>query len=117
MTMMSHNDLREHAVEYGWHHWPVFPLRGKLPVIPNPHPKGSREYQTCRGECGLPGHGVLDATTDVETIAAMWERYRGANIRRPCSRSDVRDSMPIRVTAVISPSPHWRSDTARSRTP
>ena len=52
--------------------WPVFPLRGKVPAIPNPHPKGSYEYQHCKGECGLQGHGVLDATTDIAVIAEWW---------------------------------------------
>jgi hypothetical protein len=62
VTTMPHNGLREHAVEYALHHWPVFPLRGKLPAIAG-------------------GHGVLDATTDINTITAWWSgRYRGANI-------------------------------------
>lgn len=36
----------------------------KPPAIPNPHPKDSDEYKNCKGECGLLGHGVHDATTD-----------------------------------------------------
>jgi hypothetical protein len=59
----------------------VFPLRGKTPAIRNPHPKTSPERATCKGECGLEGHGVLDATTDVDTIIDWWSaRYRSANI-------------------------------------
>ena len=59
--MNAHNTLRDAAVEYAQHHWPVFPLRGKLPAIAG-------------------GRGVLDATTDVATVTAWWNRYRGANI-------------------------------------
>jgi hypothetical protein len=59
--VISHNDLRNAAVEYARHNWPVFPLRGKLPAIAG-------------------GRGVLDATTDVDTIVDWWDRHRGANI-------------------------------------
>ena len=59
----------------------VFPGRGKIPAIPNPHPQGSRDRQECKGQCGRHGHGVLDATTDANQIAAWWGgRYAGANI-------------------------------------
>ena len=69
------------AREYGEHHWGVFPLRGKLPAIPSPHPKGSPERTSCKGECGQHGHGVLDATDDIATITAWWSgEYRGCNI-------------------------------------
>jgi Bifunctional DNA primase/polymerase, N-terminal len=37
---------------------------GKMPAIKSPHPEGSEERKNCKGECGLPGHGVYDATTD-----------------------------------------------------
>ena len=69
------------ALEYGQFNWPVFPGNGKVPAIPNPHPKGSVERQTCKGECGLQGHGHRDATTDQEVIESWWTgRYAGANI-------------------------------------
>lgn len=81
------------ALEYGRCHWPIFPLcrrdergrqvswHGKEPAIPKPHPKGSPEWRTCKGECGLPGHGVRDATTDLDQITEWWSgRYRNANI-------------------------------------
>lgn len=65
-------DMGTYAAELAVNGWPVLPLRGKVPAIPNPHPKGSPERQSCKGECGLPGHGVLDATTDLATVAAWW---------------------------------------------
>jgi hypothetical protein len=57
----THGDLRDAAIEYAEHHWPVFPLRGKLPAIAG-------------------GRGVLDATTDISTVTAWWNRYPRANI-------------------------------------
>jgi Bifunctional DNA primase/polymerase, N-terminal len=69
------------AVLYARNHWAVFPLRGKFPAIGNPHPKDSPERLTCKGECGLQGHGLFDATTDVEIVIAWWSgRYRSCNI-------------------------------------
>ena len=74
-------DVGVRAVELAVHGWRVFPLNGKIPAIPNPHPRGSLERQACKGGCGLPGHGVLDATTDIGQIEAWWlGAYRGANI-------------------------------------
>jgi hypothetical protein len=63
MTDPGHNSaVGACAVEYARHHWPVFPLRGKIPAIPG-------------------GRGVLDATTDIDTVIDWWSgRYRGANI-------------------------------------
>ena len=69
------------ALEYVRHNWEIFPLRGKVPAIPNPHPRGSVERQTCKGECGLQGHGVLDATLDAVIVTDWWGgRYAGFNI-------------------------------------
>jgi hypothetical protein len=74
-------DIGAWAAAYAEHHWKIIPLRGKLPAIPNPHDKGSAEYQTCKGECGMQGHGVLDATSDLDTVTAWWSgKYKGANI-------------------------------------
>jgi Bifunctional DNA primase/polymerase, N-terminal len=70
-----------YAVSYAVNGWAVFPLCGKVPAIRNPHPKGSIERQTCKGECSRHGHGVHDATTDIKQICAWWaQRYRGFNI-------------------------------------
>ena len=54
--------LAVHAIDYARHHWLVFPLNGKIPAIAG-------------------GRGVLDATCDVDVVAAWWGgRYRNANI-------------------------------------
>jgi hypothetical protein len=80
-SVLRADDIGAHAIEYGVNNWPIIPLNGKLPAIPNPHAKGSRERQKCHGECGLHGHGVHDATTDIAVIAAWWGgRYAGCNI-------------------------------------
>jgi hypothetical protein len=58
----STHDIGVWAIEYALHGWEVFPLRGKVPAI--------------RG-----GRGFLDATTDIDQIAAWWSGpYAGANI-------------------------------------
>ncbi|WP_432034496.1 bifunctional DNA primase/polymerase [Streptomyces antibioticus] len=50
----------------------VIPLsRTKLPAVRSPHgdqPEGPR----CHGECGRPGHGVYDASTDPSRIRALF---------------------------------------------
>lgn len=80
-SVIDATDIGTHAIERAVNHWKVFPLNGKLPAIPNPHPRGSRERQHCKGECGMHGHGVLDATDDISTVAHWWgDRYRGCNI-------------------------------------
>jgi hypothetical protein len=64
-TIIEATDPGTHAIEYAMHGWPVFPLRGKAPAIPK----------------RLGGHGVLDASTDLETIIAWWSGlYAGCNI-------------------------------------
>lgn len=50
----------------------VIPLsRTKLPAIRSPH-RGERPPSRCLGECGRPGHGVHDATTDPDRIRALF---------------------------------------------
>lgn len=46
----------------------VFPTRNKLPAIRSPHEKG----HSCRGQCGQPGHGVYDATTDAANVRRLF---------------------------------------------
>lgn len=71
----------EHALAYATAGWEVFPLHGKSTAIPYPHPKGDPLRGTCKGECGKPGHGCYDGTTDVGQVADWWGgRYRECNI-------------------------------------
>ena len=51
---------------------PVIPLsRTKLPAVRSPH-RDEPRTTACRGECGRPGHGVHDATTDPARIRALF---------------------------------------------
>ncbi|MGY1836485.1 bifunctional DNA primase/polymerase [Blastococcus sp. SYSU DS0510] len=60
--ILTARDLGEYAVELAVNGWAVFPLRGKVPAI--------------RG-----GHGVLDATTNVDQVIRWWtHECSGANI-------------------------------------
>lgn len=74
--------LVEHALGYARRGWPIFPLtpNGKIPIYSNPH-RGSPIK--CRGRtdgCTKYGHGVLDATTDPDTIRLWWRRQPRCNI-------------------------------------
>ncbi len=77
-------DLLAEALDYARHGHPVFPVLpdgSKKPAIPSAHPKGDPLHGKCKGECGKPGHGFHDATTDAATITAWWEgRYAGSHI-------------------------------------
>jgi len=80
-SIVESDDMVSYAVELAVRGWRIFPLVGKVPAVPNPHPKGSVQRATCKGECGRSGHGVLDATSDLEQIEMWWSgSYRGANI-------------------------------------
>ncbi|MFD4767036.1 bifunctional DNA primase/polymerase [Streptomyces niveus] len=60
------------AAESGF---PVIPLSPtKLPALRSPHrdESGTGGVHPCRGECGLPGHGVHDATTDPAGVRALF---------------------------------------------
>ncbi|MFI2285940.1 bifunctional DNA primase/polymerase [Streptomyces niveus] len=55
--------------------FPVIPLSPtKLPALRSPHrdESGTGGVHPCRGECGLPGHGVHDATTDPAGVRALF---------------------------------------------
>ncbi|MBT2509784.1 bifunctional DNA primase/polymerase [Streptomyces sp. ISL-98] len=77
-----------HALSAAERGLPVIPLsRTKLPALRSPH-RGSSEPVPCRGECGLPGHGVHDATTDPAAVralfaAAPWATGYGIACGRP----------------------------------
>lgn len=51
--------VAEAALDYGRHGWAVLPLRGKIP-----HTE----------------HGLKDASTDLDQIAAWWRRWPSANV-------------------------------------
>ncbi|GGX38263.1 bifunctional DNA primase/polymerase [Streptomyces chryseus] len=77
-----------HALSAAEHGLPVIPLsRTKLPALRSPH-RDAPDPLLCRGECGRPGHGVHDATTDPATVralfaAAPWATGYGIACGRP----------------------------------
>ncbi|MEE1794981.1 bifunctional DNA primase/polymerase [Streptomyces sp. BE308] len=61
-----------HALAAAERGLPVFPLSAtKLPALRSPH-RGESPPVHCRGACGLPGHGVHDATTDPAAVRALF---------------------------------------------
>ncbi|MFE5295326.1 bifunctional DNA primase/polymerase [Streptomyces sp. NPDC056632] len=80
-----------HALTAAERGLPVIPLsRTKLPALRSPH-RGERRPVPCRGECGRPGHGVYDATTDPANVralfaAAPWATGYGIACGRPPHR-------------------------------
>ncbi|MET9662267.1 bifunctional DNA primase/polymerase [Streptomyces sp. NPDC006510] len=77
-----------HALSAAERGLPVIPLTArKLPALPSPHRNDDRRL-SCRGACGLPGHGVHDATTDPAAVralfaAAPWATGYGIACGRP----------------------------------
>ncbi|MFJ2371343.1 bifunctional DNA primase/polymerase [Streptomyces sp. NPDC087769] len=77
-----------HALSAAERGLPVIPLTTrKLPALPSPHRNDDRR-PACRGACGLPGHGVHDATTDPAAVralfaAAPWATGYGIACGRP----------------------------------
>ncbi|MGW4033670.1 bifunctional DNA primase/polymerase [Streptomyces sp. NPDC004838] len=77
-----------HALSAAERGLPVIPLSPtKLPALRSPH-RDEAEPVLCRGECGLPGHGVHDATTDPAGVralfaAAPWATGYGIACGRP----------------------------------
>ncbi|MFD0342838.1 bifunctional DNA primase/polymerase [Streptomyces sp. NPDC127117] len=77
-----------HALSAAERGLPVIPLTArKLPALPSPHRNDDRRT-SCRGACGLPGHGVHDATTDPAAVralfaAAPWATGYGIACGRP----------------------------------
>ena len=55
----------------------IFPLLPgtRFPAFSSPHPKGSPERGRCRGECGRPGHGFYDASTDTVWADRHWTEH------------------------------------------
>lgn len=74
--------LLEAAMKYAEWGWPVFPLAPgtKRPALPNAHPEGDPLRGVCKGGCGKVGHGVHDATTDVDRLKRRWTKCPDDNI-------------------------------------
>jgi Bifunctional DNA primase/polymerase, N-terminal len=81
--------LRNAAMRFAGHGYPVFPLRprGKTPAIAAAHPEGDPQHGVCHGECGRLGHGLYDATADPEQVWRWWRRWPMANIGVPCGQA------------------------------
>ncbi|MFE9851053.1 bifunctional DNA primase/polymerase [Streptomyces sp. NPDC005576] len=61
-----------HALNAAERGLPVIPLTAaRLPALRSPHP-GRPARTACTGQCGLPGHGVYDATTDPAVVRALF---------------------------------------------
>jgi len=82
--------LLDHAIGYALLGWPVFPLvpGEKKPLYRSPHrvvvANGRCPGRWSADGCGLNGHGVLDATTDLSAITEWWRRQPRANIGLAC---------------------------------
>ncbi len=59
------------AAARGLHAFPIG--RAKLPAIRSPHRDDPPGTPPCRGECGQPGHGVHDATTDPKRLDELFD--------------------------------------------
>jgi hypothetical protein len=60
-------DAALYAISHGY---AVFPLSiNKTPAIKSPHEQG----HGCKGQCGQPGHGVHDATTDAAYARQLFD--------------------------------------------
>lgn len=68
------------ALHWASEGWPVFPLSGKVPVIPRLPKHNTEDGKRCVGQCGKLGHGVYDGTTDPDRVRAMWAKYPNADI-------------------------------------
>jgi hypothetical protein len=82
--------LADAAFEYAFDGWPVFPLKPGTKVP-------------------LTEHGVLDATIDIATVTAWWQRYPAANIGLACGVKfdvfdvdDARDLDPAILSAAVN---------------
>jgi hypothetical protein len=71
------------ALAYADVGWPVFPVTSdgtKAPVFAGAHRSEPATAEPCRGECGRPGHGLYDATTDPGQIREWWGGHPERNV-------------------------------------
>lgn len=67
--MNNHGNALDNALRAAALGYPVAPTTiNKTPAIPSPHDKG----HSCKGDCGQPGHGVYDATTDAADVRRLF---------------------------------------------
>ena len=96
--MLDATDIGAHAIDYALHGWPVFPCRGKVPAIPNPHPEGRTQRRSCKGECGFkatasstppptsPDRRTGGAAATPGATSAAGSRVDGHDRHRPAPR-------------------------------
>ncbi|MEU5247301.1 bifunctional DNA primase/polymerase [Streptomyces asoensis] len=67
--MSNHEKALDNALRAVAQGYAVAPTTiNKTPAIPSPHDKG----HSCKGECGQPGHGVYDATTNAADVRRLF---------------------------------------------
>ncbi|MGW2232508.1 bifunctional DNA primase/polymerase [Streptomyces sp. NPDC001759] len=67
--MSNHDKALDNALRAAAQGYAVAPTTiNKTPAIPSPHPKG----HSCKGDCGQPGHGVYDATTNAADVRRLF---------------------------------------------
>lgn len=67
--MSNHDKALDNALRAAAQGYAVAPTTiNKTPAIPSPHDKG----HSCKGDCGQPGHGVYDATTNAADVRRLF---------------------------------------------
>lgn len=67
--MSNHDKALDNALRASAQGYAVAPTTiNKTPAIPSPHDKG----HSCKGQCGQPGHGVYDATTNAADVRRLF---------------------------------------------
>ncbi|MCX5338106.1 bifunctional DNA primase/polymerase [Streptomyces sp. NBC_00140] len=68
--MSNHDKALDNALRAATQGYAVAPTTiNKTPAIPSPHEKG----HSCKGQCGQPGHGVYDATTNAADVRRLFQ--------------------------------------------